>query len=463
MFHHNPLSHHSKLLLCVTALLFAYQHPAWAWSGHGELIWPWLRIQPTMMEKTLPAEPLEDFLSAESGVIADVLLEHEQWARAHLESYKPRPDGLVFEASDPLSFLRAIRVNPTRTYAPYIQVFEAESLAVADGERVTEAESKVMRFSDLSFLKPGESTRHATFVSLSPGEITSVAAVLATASDEPDFGMDVGLFDDNGTDFGPEYGFGPQPFGDPKLDYGSQAPFHMGFYHLSPVIELAQPGLLETYPEWRVSLYRALASAAFATGHDYWGWRFTGWALHYVGDLTQPYHAEPLPGVSTFDAIVAALTGKTGEVIQLLSNRHGVLESFQYRKVNDAISQSDWQAPLLVTLTRDSALFAFDDCSVRDVVSAESVSAAGALDRALSDNAPWLWVSDPGFAWSDSGFASDVIARMEREMGFDAIDALEMAVSEQLLRFNMAARSMIKSALTQSETRGAYRVPAEGC
>ena len=94
-------------------------------------------------------------------------------------------------------------------------------------------------------------------------------------------------------------GFGIQPFGNPNLEYSSQAPFHMGFYHLDWLTRTAQPSLLRTYPLWRIALFGELAELAFSTGHDYWGWRFLGWGLHYVGDLTQPYHAIPLPGVGT--------------------------------------------------------------------------------------------------------------------------------------------------------------------
>ena len=67
---------------------------------------------------------------------------------------------------------------------------------------------------------------------LAAGDPVTIAEVIASASDEPDFGMDVGLYEDNGTAFGAVYGFGETPFGNDNLDYGSQAPFHMGFSHL---------------------------------------------------------------------------------------------------------------------------------------------------------------------------------------------------------------------------------------
>ena len=61
-------------------------------------------------------------------------------------------------------------------------------------------------------------------------------AVLATAADEPDYGHDINLFSDNPGEAGQRYGFGTQPFGDPRFEFSSQAPFHMGFYHEAAVI-----------------------------------------------------------------------------------------------------------------------------------------------------------------------------------------------------------------------------------
>jgi hypothetical protein len=60
----------------------------------------------------------------------------------------------------------------------------------------------------------------------------------------------------------------------------------------------AAAGFLQrSWPDWRAYQYLGLARLAFATGHPYWGYRFLGWGVHHVQDLTQPYHAKPLPGV----------------------------------------------------------------------------------------------------------------------------------------------------------------------
>lgn len=38
-----------------------------------------------------------------------------------------------------------------------------------------------------------------------------------------------------------------------------------------------------------------MAKIAFNNGDDYWGFRFASWALHYLEDLSQPYHTYPAP------------------------------------------------------------------------------------------------------------------------------------------------------------------------
>ena len=86
------------------------------------------------------------------------------------------------------------------------------------------------------------------------GEIASNAplAVVATAADEPDYGLDINLWEDSPSDWGKVYGFGNLPFGNPALNYSTQAPFHMGFFHEAKVIYLAAPFIKKTFPLLRV-------------------------------------------------------------------------------------------------------------------------------------------------------------------------------------------------------------------
>ncbi|MFK7829056.1 MAG: hypothetical protein AB8B57_04680 [Congregibacter sp.] len=413
-----------------------------AWSDHANLVWPLLRTMPTMQQNTLLVEPLEDFLQAQAPAIRSLLADKEAQARRTWPNYAPRPDKLAFrvEASDLRgAFLTAIRVNPTLSYGLYRQTTVEDVQATL---------GRPLRRSELNLLAADPSNAVTDYVELQVGDRVSPAHVLASGSDEPDFGMDVGLFADNNTEFGADYGFGLQPFGNPNLPYGSQAPMHMGFYHLDWITRTAQPSLLRTYPEWRIDLFRALARLAFDTGHAYWGWRFSGWGLHYIGDLTQPYHAEPLPGVGTPEALWLVARGKTDEIVQLVSNRHGVLESYQYQRVTDLLAIKDWKSPVLsaIASAAQNDEEAFDASTVRDVLTRHSVEAGARLDAVLVEYMPARYVADPDFEWTGSGEESDLIATLEREKSREAVAALDAALVLQLRRFSRFARMWVDDA-----------------
>ena len=418
-------------LLCVTLM-----SPVWAWSDHASLVWPLLRSQPELIHQSVAAEPLEAFLAAEQAGIAATLDAVESWSAATIEHYPPTPEELRWgddHAPTAEHFFAAIRVNPMLPYRLYVDL---------SPERAQPAKPP-LAWSELSFLGGGTSQLAARYWALAPGEPVSIAEVIASANDEPDFGMDIGLFVDNGTEFCRRYGFGIQPFGNPNLEYSSQAPFHMGFYHLDWLTRTAQPSLLRTYPLWRIALFGELAELAFSTGHHYWGWRFLGWGLHYVGDLTQPYHAIPLPGVDTADALWSVVQGKTGELVQLVSNRHGVIESYQYQRLTRALEAGQWSVPLLKAISDhpDTTDVAYESFVM--ALTADSVAAAADFDAAIECNMPARFVSDPDFEWTGSGFEQSIVQRVADEQGEPAIADLDAAVIAQLSRFSAVASRWI--------------------
>lgn len=429
-------------LLALSALLSS-SAAVHAWSDHASLLWPLVRTMPALQQTTVPVETLDEFVAAEKGALEALLAAQEVSARDRTPYYAPRPDELRFDAgADDLrsAFLAAIRVNPRLPYRLYRQRMVEDREALAE---------EVLQYAELTFLSRGTSTADTVYIALKSGDRVQPGHVVASASDEPDFGMDIGLFEDNGTDFGARYGFGKQSFGNPNLDYGSQAPFHMGFYHLNLLTRKAQPSLLRTYPAWRINLYRELARLAFETGHDYWGWRFTGWGLHYIGDLTQPYHTQPLPRVNTFKALWLVARRKTPEAIQLVSNRHGVLESYQYQRVREPLLERDWESPVLAAIAsagmrREEV---FDENTVRRVLTRDSVDVSARLDRTLEKNMPSRYVSDPSFEWTGSGEESAIVATVARERGLQAVAALDAEVVLQMKRFSRFARMWIDDAL----------------
>lgn len=419
-----------------SGVLLLLSAPVWAWSDHANLVWPLLRKQPALVAESVPAEPLEQFLVAEQAAIAQTLDQVETWATDNIEHYPPTPVSLTWQHNPaPIRerFLSAIRVNPRLSYPLYVGPSPERPSPIAEA----------LPWSSVSFLGGGSAQQASRYWHLDAGDPVSIAEVLATASDEPDLGMDIGLFENNGTAFGLQYGFGLQPFGNPNLDYGSQAPFHMGFYHLDWLARLAQPDLLRTFPLWRIALYGELADLAFRTGHLYWGWRFLGWGLHYVGDLTQPYHAIPLPGVGTLEALWSVAQGKTPELVQQVSNRHGVIESYQYQRLKAALEASDWAAPLLRAVADHGSTEPLEYVSFVSDLTRASVAAAGPFDAAIAAYVPPRFVSDPNFEWTGSGFESDLIDIVKTERGDSAINRLDAAVAQQLVRFSSVASRWI--------------------
>jgi hypothetical protein len=217
----------------------------------------------------------------------------------------------------------------------------------------------------------------------------------------------------------------------------------MGFYHLDWLTEAAQPDLLRTFPAWRVDLFGRLAEFAFATGHDYWGWRFAGWALHYIGDLTQPYHAQPLPGVGTAEALWLVVQGRTAEAVQLVSNRHGVIESFQYQRLQSALNAADPAAPLLSAI-RETSGHLWSEASLVDELALASVEAGADLDAALLANVPARFVDDPTFEWTGSGEETKIVDTMRGAGGDASVLALDESLIRQLARFGRFARAWVE-------------------
>lgn len=408
-------------LWLTATFLLACQPDARAWSNHTLCTWQAVGPLPEVEGHSVPAESLGDFLSHESAALPAALETEERWARTHLSYYAPRPDALAFQPTTAdagtlkRTFLRAIRVNETVPMELYVQ----------HPPGATVPPERTMTWPSLTVLKSLGDTDIHSLERVDEGTALAVADVIATASNEPDFGMDIGLWLDNDTGpmvegpqtagqagarrtapgkMGAVYGYGPQPFGNPRLDYGSQAPFHMGFYHESGLITRAAPYLLHSYPEARIHLFMTLSRFAFAHGHPYWGWRFAGWAVHYVQDLAQPYHARALPGVGPLRMIGTSLLDMAGfhgprtDAINLVTNRHTVLENYQYRRMAAAYEQGDMNDPLLAALrdtSDDATLPRLLPASPRDIVSAQSADAADALDAQLEKTFPAHYVSDP--------------------------------------------------------------------
>lgn len=386
------------LALCAS---MAFAPGALAWSGHTLLTWQALSGMPEIAGAKVKVESIENFLAAEQNNLVRLLEEQEQWARANVPNYPPQPEALAFKAADPsakaelrLRFLQALRLNPQSKLALFVEVQPGQA---------TPGKMRLPQV-DVQALRSGTAPRESNYVPLQEGEEVSALDVVASGSYEPDFGLDIGLWQDNSTPHGARYALGTQPFGNPKLDYGSQAPIHMGFYHESAIVFAAAGFLRRTFPEWRIAQFQALSRHAFKTGHPYWGWRFAGWSMHYVQDLTQPYHSRVLPGVGTARMLwintiaMAGFEGAKNDAISLVSNRHTAVENYQLNRMLQAYERRNMDDPLIRALrdtSQDGDHKMHTSTSARQVISAEAASLAADLDAVLEQSLPKEFTSDP--------------------------------------------------------------------
>ncbi len=431
-FHRNRCP---MLLLGVCFLILVPARGAWAWTEHPLVIRETLASFPEVQDAGLvKAESLDAFLMAEEKGLVKLLEDEEAWARKGLAWYRPLPEGLRFRATGNARdvrqrFCHAIRINPHARLGLYLQF--VPTVPTGEGRSITPDR--------LTFLKDLTEWKKTRFAELGEGEMVSPSDVVTTASDEPDFGLDIGLYEDNGTAIGTLYGFGKQPFGNPNLEYSSQGPFHMGYYHEAWIVGALAGFVKQTYPEHRIHLYRTLSVHAFRTGHDYWGWRFMGIGLHYLMDMNLPYHSTLLPGVSTPRMLwintldLVWVSGPKAGAIQLVSNRHTALEAFQQAVMQEAYRQGHGDdSPLFQSLRTISDCPAWDDRMVRDVITARSNSLAAKADRVVEETLPARWVSDPTFELGTSPELYDVMTVMRREGGDKAVEKATGLLREML-------------------------------
>lgn len=134
----------------------------------------------------------------------------------------------------------------------------------------------------------------------SAGDSIELAKVLEVYSDEPDQGMDQELFGQYPSLWKQDYVY----MGGLEKGTPSQSFRHMywpaGYFKLppsgsgEPVFDTRSLGEAPA----RAQFFFERSLEAFRHGHPYWGARFLAWSIHYLQDLTQPFHAEQLPSQS---------------------------------------------------------------------------------------------------------------------------------------------------------------------
>ncbi len=438
-----------KLIIILSSFLFMHQS-TYAWYLHTLIAHPiFSSMDAITSSDSVTVTSINEFLLAVEQELESSLLQEEQWARENLDYYSSRPNDLIFQATgNPADirqrFIEAIRINPDSKLISYLQL-----LPGADP-----GDQPILKATDITPLKKTRGYNNVRFVGLNNGALVDPLSVLVTANDEPDMGLDIGLYEDNNTTAGKTYGFGSQPFGNPNLEYSSQAPLHMGLYHEAKLINRLAPFMKECYPEYRIHQYKTLSELAFKLGQDYWGWRFMGWGLHYIADLAQSYHTSALPGVSTAKMILMNSLDMLGSsrmknnAIQLVSNRHTAIEAFGRQLLEKAYLGQDQDYLQIQSLSAQVSVPKYEDSFPRNYIAQASNAQAKSLDRAIARGMPHKLVSDPSFELGNSDEQYEILSIMQKLENPAAISDLETQLNDLLQLFSIYGRSYVLSILS---------------
>lgn len=382
--------------VCLTLVWCVVGTPAWAGGNHAQASYRALEGMAELSQAPRAVvESLDSFLRAQEKTLEALLASQEAWAMASVEYYPALPDALAFVANPQRSdearrqaFLAALRIAPNSKLSLFLEPDTKGSDAQQSG-------NDTLSLADISSVAQHSAPQHAAkrFVALKPGDLVSPLAVLATATDEPDYGLDTFLWDDNPNGWGRQYGLGSQPFGNPTSAAASQRPFGMGFFHEDRMLYSVAPWAKRSMVQTRYYQYSSLAALALRTGHDYWGWRFAGMALHYLQSLTHPYHVRLAPGESSAKLLAyntlarMGLPGPRDTRIRAITNQRLLMDALQTQLLHKA-------QKTLQTQDKDSSYPEWNDRYLRNVVAAQAAALADNAQRTLLETLPAEWVAD---------------------------------------------------------------------
>lgn len=440
-------------------VVFFFGSVSQAWEYHGLATWAALHdeVNPAL-SRSVPVETLELFLRSESAGLERLLDQEEVWAESEVAYYPKRPIPLRFAAKSVDSFLKALRINPRIKLRPTLHL-------IAGGSERLKA-LPYLEMSEVSIVPHtiGPHPKFKAFVALPDGFLVSPKEILASACDEPDYGFDIGLWSDNPGEMGKLYQWGKQPFGNPTLEFGSQAPFHMGFYHEAELIFRMARNLRRTYPEVRVHQFLSLARYAYERGHFYWAWRFAGWGLHYIQDLTQPYHSTVLPGVSVPRVLFAGFLKVIGIVepyndfLQLVTNEHLALEDYGYRMVSDGIAASldtggtgdtghtgKWTDPVLLALSQAAGATEITtlEATMPRKVAGRSHLRAEAIHNALIEAMPSEIILNPKYLFGVTQPNVNTLRLVEKHADLESEAVLKNEVTQLFKTLGATTRAYV--------------------
>lgn len=435
------------LLFCLCCPLSLF-----AWSSHFVLTTAVLKQEKDLWNPTIHPETLDNFLKKEKTGIQELLAQTEKWAQNSISYYPPLPKNLEFgkETNIPiqLQFAHALRINPNLNFPLYLQ-FSTKPHRIS-GNPIERSKVMLNFLADATWMYIDSPPLEG----ITEKQLVSPAEIITTASDEPDYGMDLNLFEDNHSTFGKLYHFGTEPFGNKDVSFATQAPFHMGFYYESWIIYKLASFFKESYLTYRLHTYLELSKYAFKTHHDYWGYRFLGWALHYAQDLTQPYHATVGPNISPIKVVYLEILNKLGfptpkqNTVILVTNRHYALEDYQYFWVRKLLAENAKDNIILKyaqDTSTDSKYPPYSDSYAQDVIAKEANARANDVDTLVRNAFPSLYVKDTNYIFYMTDPSIDLVTVVGKKRS-ENLEKLDQMIAEIMQSYGAHTRNIIKYA-----------------
>ncbi len=180
-----------------------------------------------------------------------------------------------------------------------------------------------------------------------------------------------------------------------------------------------------------------------------------GWGLHYVTDLSMPYHTTVLPGYSTFRMLLINLLSMLGypkyvdEALQLVSNRHMALERFQGITFERMTRGMDWTNTLVKVLQNNGTIPAYSDKMPREQIAAQSHDLSGEINKVLTRYMPDGFVNDPGVELAEQPDLDEVVELVSESGSPNALYELNAMLERTLSIFGVYGRSYIQALLPE--------------
>ena len=341
---------------------------ALAWSQHALISHHALQHPTTSFTSELvEVESLESLLTADEEAFAATFSAFYDALEARGSTRHQRQELAGTTTAD---FLTAARLSPTIDFPLILRTMPG---AEAHGPEVGPE--------DVGPMYHPASLVDVQFTAVDEGHEVAGSAVLATFTDEPDWGFDHSLWPIT------EYGYGEQAFGKPEGE-SSKAPIHMWFHHENWIVRTFAGDVTESVVLDRVELFTMLSKTAFDTGHAYWGYRFAGWASHYVQDLAQPYHSRAVPSAGAgyyYWYVVSPRKDRIQERTTALSgNRHFLYEEYVAWALGGRDRDEAVGDALAAELAGGEARFEVEDpAALLEIITADAADHARTIDKAL--------------------------------------------------------------------------------